>query len=134
MTMIILGFTESKEQKPEHMECCLCFDKFEKGFRCYVYDDIDKCWCTQVTTEHDSNSDNHVCDYADNRITLWASFPKDGQEYTITLFKDVFRGLFNKIEQTYGRCESVYIGHKNTEAYDDFGQLISDDVSCSIEF
>ena len=71
-----LVFLNPKLQRPEHLERCLCWDSFEKGYRCYVYDDISKYWCTQATTEHDPNGDNHVSDYADNRITHWSHLPK----------------------------------------------------------
>lgn len=73
----VLIFLDAKFQRPEHLQRCLCWDSFEKGYRCYVYDDISKYWCTQATTEHDPNGDNHVSDYADNRITHWSHLPKE---------------------------------------------------------
>lgn len=75
-----LIFFDAKTLRPEHLQRCLCWDSFEKGYRCYVYDDISKYWCTQETTEHDPNGDNHVSDYADNRITHWSHLPKEGGE------------------------------------------------------
>lgn len=71
-----LVFLNPKLYRPEHLERCLCWDSFEKGYRCYVYDDISKYWCTQATTEHDPNGVNHVSDYADGRITHWSHLPK----------------------------------------------------------
>ena len=68
-----LKFNEAKTVRPNHLERCLCYDKFLKGYRCYVYDDISKYWCTQATTEHDPNGDNHIVDYADYQVTKWAS-------------------------------------------------------------
>ena len=70
-----LKFNEAKTVRPNHLERCLCYDKFLKGYRCYVYDDISKYWCTQATTEHDTNGDNHIVDYADYQVTKWASLP-----------------------------------------------------------
>ena len=77
---IELQLNDATQQHPEHLERCLCWDTFENGYRCYVYDDISKYWCTQATTEHDPNGDNHVSDYADNRITHWSHLPKEGGE------------------------------------------------------
>lgn len=68
-----LKFNEAKIVRPNHLERCLCYDKFLKGFRCYVYDDISKYWCTQATTEHDPDGENHIVDYADFQVTEWAS-------------------------------------------------------------
>lgn len=68
-------FNDAKTVRPNHLERCLCYDKFLKGYRCYVYDDISKYWCTQATTEHDPNGDNHIVDYADYQVTKWASLP-----------------------------------------------------------
>ena len=68
-----LTFNDAKTKRPSHLERCLCWDKFENGYRCYVYDGISKYWCTQATTEHDENGDNHIVDYADYQITRWAS-------------------------------------------------------------
>ena len=73
MDRLELTFNNAREKRPEHLERCLCWDTFERGYRCYVYDDISKYWCTQTTTEHDDNGDNHVVDYADNQVTKWAS-------------------------------------------------------------
>lgn len=68
-----LAFNDAKTKRPSHLERCLCWDKFENGYRCYVYDGISKYWCTQATTEHDENGDNHIVDYADYQVTRWAS-------------------------------------------------------------
>ena len=62
--------------RPEHMKRCLCYDKYMGGVYCYVYDDISKYWCTQTTEEHDPDGDNHICDYADYRVTVWMSLPR----------------------------------------------------------
>ena len=72
-----LKFNEAKTVRPNHLERCLCYDKFLKGYRCYVYDDISKYWCTQATTEHDQNGDNHIVDYADYQVTEWASLQQE---------------------------------------------------------
>lgn len=61
--------------RPKHLQRCICYDKYMKGVYCYVYDDISKYWCNQMTEEHDSNGDNHVCDYTDYRITRWMPIP-----------------------------------------------------------
>ena len=61
--------------RPKHLQRCICYDKYMGGVYCYVYDDISKYWCTQTTEEHDSDGDNHICDYADYRITLWMPLP-----------------------------------------------------------
>ena len=37
-----LKFNDAKSVRPGHLERCLCYDKFLKGYRCYVYDDISK--------------------------------------------------------------------------------------------
>lgn len=66
---------DAKALCPEPMQRCLCYDKLEGGWRCYVYDNISKYWCTQSTTEHDPDGDNHVSDYADYRITCWMPLP-----------------------------------------------------------
>lgn len=68
-----LKFNDAKSVRPMHLERCLCYDKFLKGYRCYVYDDISKYWCTQATTEHDPDGENHIVDYADFQVTEWAS-------------------------------------------------------------
>lgn len=68
-----LKFNEAKTVRPNHLERCLCYDKFLKGYRCYVYDDISKYWCTQATTEHDPDGENHIVDYSDFQVTEWAS-------------------------------------------------------------
>lgn len=68
-----LEFIDARVKRPKHLEHCLCYDTFEKGYRCYVYDDISKYWCTQTTLEHDPDGDNHVVDYADNQVTKWTS-------------------------------------------------------------
>lgn len=75
-----LKFNEAKTVRPNHLERCLCYDKFLKGYRCYVYDDISKYWCTQATTEHDPNGDNHIVDYADYQVTKWASLQQEQPE------------------------------------------------------
>ena len=61
--------------RPKHLQRCICYDKYMKGVYCYVYDDISKYWCTQTTEEHDPDGDNHICDYADYRVTVWMSLP-----------------------------------------------------------
>lgn len=66
-------FNDAKSARPGHLERCLCYDKFLKGYRCYVYDDISKYWCTQATTEHDPDGENHIVDYSDFQVTEWAS-------------------------------------------------------------
>lgn len=72
-----LIFNDAKIRKPKHLERCLCYDKFLKGYRCYVYDDISKYWCTQATTEHDPDGENHIVDYADYQVTEWASLQQE---------------------------------------------------------
>lgn len=62
--------------RPKHMQRCLCYDKYMGGVYCYIYDDISKYWCTQTTEEHDADGDNHICDYADYRVTVWMCLPK----------------------------------------------------------
>lgn len=74
-----LKFNEAKTVRPNHLERCLCYDKFLKGFRCYVYDDINKYWCTQETTEHDPDGENHIVDYADYQVIEWASLSNVNQ-------------------------------------------------------
>ena len=83
-----LKFNEAKTVRPNHLERCLCYDKFLKGYRCYVYDDISKYWCTQATTEHDPNGDNHIVDYADYQVTKWASLQQEQQEVDLEKFTD----------------------------------------------
>lgn len=61
--------------KPKHLQRCICYDKYMNGVYCYVYDDISKYWCTQTTEEHDPDGDNHICDYADYRVTVWMPLP-----------------------------------------------------------
>lgn len=73
--------------RPNHLQICYCYDKFEGGGRVYVYDDISKYWCTQSTTDHDPNGDNHVCDYADYRVTHWMPNYADGMPTPIKLKK-----------------------------------------------
>ena len=68
--------------RPKHLQRCLCFDTYMASWMCYVYDDISKYWCTQTTTEHDPDGDNHVSDYADNRITEWRELPPKPTEWT----------------------------------------------------
>lgn len=75
-----LKFNEAKTVRPNHLERCLCYDKFLKGYRCYVYDDISKYWCTQATTVHDQDGDNHIVDYADYQVTKWASLRQEQPE------------------------------------------------------
>lgn len=72
MKTLTLTFHDAKAERPQHLQRCLCWDKFQKGYRCYVYDDISKYWCTQSTTEHDPDGDNHIVDYADYQVTEWA--------------------------------------------------------------
>lgn len=74
-----LKFNDAKSVRPGHLERCLCYDKFLKGFRCYVYDDISKYWCTQATTEHDPDGENHIVDYADYQVIEWASLSNVNQ-------------------------------------------------------
>lgn len=62
--------------RPKHLQRCICYDKYMKGVYCYVYDDISKYWCTQTTEEHDPDGDNHICDYADYRVTVWMPLPE----------------------------------------------------------
>ena len=61
--------------RPKHLKRCLCYDKYMGGVYCYVYDDIDKYWCTQATEEHDPDGDNHISDYSDYRVTMWMELP-----------------------------------------------------------
>ena len=61
--------------RPKHLQRCICYDKYMKGVYCYVYDNISKYWCTQTTDEHDPDGDNHICDYADYRVTIWMPLP-----------------------------------------------------------
>ena len=72
-------FNDAKSARPGHLERCLCYDKYLKGYRCYVYDDISKYWCTQATTEHDPNGENHIVDYADFQVTEWASLSNENK-------------------------------------------------------
>lgn len=72
-----IKFNEAKTVRPNHLERCLCYDKFLQSYCCYVYDDISKYWCTQGTTEHDPNGDNHIVDYADYQVTKWASLQQE---------------------------------------------------------
>ena len=69
---LTLTFNDAKEKRPQHLQRCLCWDKLEKGYRCYVYDDISKYWCRQATYVHDPDGDNHIVDYADYQVTRWA--------------------------------------------------------------
>ena len=68
-------WNSAQDFRPKHLQRCLCYDKYMKGVYCYVYDDISKYWCTQTTEEHDPDGDNHICDYADYRVTVWMSLP-----------------------------------------------------------
>lgn len=88
-----LKINEAKTVRPNHLERCLCYDKFLKGYRCYVYDDISKYWCTQATTEHDPNGDNHIVDYADYQVTKWASLQQEQPE--VDLEREI-RDYFSK--------------------------------------
>lgn len=89
-------FNNAKQIRPKHLERCLCWDKFEKGFRCYVYDDISKYWCTQSTTEHDENGDNHIVDYADYQVTMWTSLCGFSEEITKkTMTKEEFNAIIS---------------------------------------
>ncbi|MBO4924459.1 MAG: hypothetical protein J5382_10115 [Bacteroidales bacterium] len=72
-------FNDAKSARPGHLERCLCYDKYLKGYRCYVYDDISKYWCTQATTEHDPDGENHIVDYADFQVTEWASLSNENK-------------------------------------------------------
>ena len=99
-----LKFNEAIAVRPNHLERCLCYDKFLKGYRCYVYDDISKYWCTQATTEHDPNGENHIVDYADYQVTEWASLQQEQpdldieKEYTEFVASDpVYSKLVNGI-------------------------------------
>jgi hypothetical protein len=74
-SLLSLTFNKAREVRPKHLQRCLCWDKFELGYRCYVYDDISKYWCTQSTYEHDPDGDNHIVDYADYQVTFWAELP-----------------------------------------------------------
>ena len=65
-------FNNAREKKPNHLQRCLCYNKYMNGYYCYVYDDISKYWCTQTTVEHDPDGENHISDYADFDITMWA--------------------------------------------------------------
>lgn len=65
-----------RDKRPNHLQRCICFDKYFNESRCYVYDDKSKYWCSATTEEHDPNGDNHVSDYADRRITHWMSMPE----------------------------------------------------------
>lgn len=78
-----LIFNDAKIRQPKHLERCLCYDKFLKGYRCYVYDDISKYWCTQATTEHDPDGENHIVDYADYQVTEWASLQQEQPDVDI---------------------------------------------------
>ena len=68
-------WNSAQDFRPKHLQRCLCYDKYMKGVYCYVYDDISKYWCTQTTEEHDTDGDNHICDYADYRVTVWMQLP-----------------------------------------------------------
>lgn len=68
-------WNSAQDFRPKHLQRCLCYDKYMKGVYCYVYDDISKYWCTQTTEEHDNDGDNHICDYADYRVTVWMPLP-----------------------------------------------------------
>lgn len=72
-TPIYLEFNDAREKKPNHLQRCLCYNRYMGGYFCYVYDDISKYWCTQTTVEHDPDGENHISDYADFDITMWAS-------------------------------------------------------------
>lgn len=74
-SLLSLTFNRAREKRPKHLQRCLCWDKFELGYRCYVYDDISKYWCTQSTYEYDPDGDNHIVDYADYQVTFWAELP-----------------------------------------------------------
>ena len=82
---MIVKFNDAKKVRPNHLERCLCYDKFLKGYRCYVYDDISKYWCTQATTEHDTDGDNHIVDYADYQVTEWASLQQEQPEVDLEI-------------------------------------------------
>lgn len=62
---------KAKDARPKHLQKCICWDKFMKEWRIYMYDNIDKYWCTCGYLEHDEDGDNHVSDYADYRITKY---------------------------------------------------------------
>lgn len=68
-----VNWINARVQRPEHMQRCLCWSttEYEPKHRIYVYDDISKYWCTQGTTEHDPNGDNHISDYACYHISHW---------------------------------------------------------------
>ena len=71
-TPIYLEFNDARETRPNHLQRCLCYNRYMGGYFCYVYDDISKYWCTQTTVEHDPDGENHISDYADFDITMWA--------------------------------------------------------------
>ena len=68
-----LTFYKAPFAHPEHMDRCLCWDDTLKGWRCYVYDHISRCWCTQETTEHDPYGKKYIVGFMELRITWWAS-------------------------------------------------------------
>lgn len=43
----------AKERKPNHLQQCICYDRFFKEWRVYMYDDISKYWCGCYPAEHD---------------------------------------------------------------------------------
>ena len=71
-----IKWIDTKVKRPEHMQRCFCYDSYMSGFYVYVYDDISKYWCSQTTEEHDPDGENHVCDYADNRVIAWSPIPR----------------------------------------------------------
>ena len=68
-------WNNAHDVRPKHLQRCICYDKYMGNVYCYVYDEYSKYWCTQMTEEHDPNGDNHVCDYADYRVTMWMPLP-----------------------------------------------------------
>ena len=94
---LMINFNKCDENKPQHMQRCLCYDSYMPGYYCYVYDDISKYWCNQYTDEHDANGDNHVCDYADGRVTKWVAL-SEALDYCELLFNDLCGRLPYKVK------------------------------------
>lgn len=114
---MILKFNEAKTVRPNHLERCLCYDKFLKGYRCYVYDGISKYWCTQATTEHDPDGDNHIVDYADYQVTEWASLQQE-QESVAERFARIVRANLSEIgNNAQSQFEQLYFEITGTKMY-----------------
>lgn len=71
-----MKWVDAKRERPNHLQRCMCYDKYLKEVRCYVYDNQSKYWCSATTEVHDPDGDNHVSDYADYRITHWMQMPE----------------------------------------------------------